>query len=172
MTTIIYEDLPEWAQPNQQAAVHSYRGSTLVKVLRATKTQIVAQNRLGNEVRFERKPVEPDGPYTSSPWRGGERYRQRGEWSVYLVSPDEPTVCRDLFRSGVVDAVREVDRFAEERATEWSRGHIKSRDIPTDAIDQWAMERLDELENAIREARQKIEKTTKRYAERAALAKR
>lgn len=163
-----YPDLPVWAQPGQKAVRMRFGDATRVTIVRVTKTQIVAVSRFNQEFRFERKALAP-GEYGSAYEHWADfGFKERGEWSAYLVTPDEPRAHASFLRAGLLRVVREAQDVGERAREARRRGEVKPPDKLGD-LEQWAVEQLDELENAIRTARSEVEKLTKRHRERAAL---
>lgn len=165
-----YPDLPAWAQPGRKAARIATSGTQIVTVTRITKTQIVTLDKHGFVHRFERTPRQPKELYRR-PEFVDVRFRERGESWADLCNPDEPRAHADLLRDALTTAVRDTWRISEEAARKVGRGEVK---IPggNDALEQWAVEQLDILEDAVRRARNKVENATERHRERASLHRR
>lgn len=154
-----YEDLPEWAQPGQKAVHYSSAEARLVTVQRATRTQIVAITKWGNEVRFERTPVGED-KYSPQKWQD-VRFRQRSAdtYFAYLVSPEEPYAARSLIHQAAKGAVQSVQDRCEAL--------VRERRNPDKADKRSAVERafdeLDAIENAVRVARKRLTEKIDKY---------
>lgn len=163
-----YPDLPAWAQPGQKAVAITSNEAVRVTIDRVTKAQIVVKNNNGYETRCDRVGTAPDPSGLGDRGRWWDvRFRVRGRYSQWLVSPDEPEAHAIFFRQGLIKAVREATEAGEKAGREISRG---LRKVPRNAdLEQWAMESLDELENAVRAARKMAEKTVQRHGERASL---
>jgi len=168
MQELDYPDLPAWAQPGQKAARIANSGTEMVTVTRVTKTQIVTLDSHSHEHRFERTPRPPDARNAGFV---DVRFRERGQYWTDLCNPDEPRAHADLLRAALMASVRSAWRVSEDAARKVSRGEAK---IPggNGELEQWAVEQLDALENAVRTARCKVEKAAERHRERASLYRR
>jgi hypothetical protein len=156
-----YPDLPAWAQPGQKAVRMRYGDATEVTIARVTRTQIIACDRHDQEFRFDRTPLAPNKYGSAYQQWADFGFKERGEWGAYLVTPDEPRAHASFLRVGLLRAVRKA-REARRK------GSVKPP-AKLGELEQWAVEQLDELENAVRAARAEVEKLTKRHRERAAL---
>lgn len=158
MSEIIYDDLPAWAQPGATAVVYHIGDAVAVTVERVTKTQIVARTRY-SEVRFDRTPQEI-GRYSTRDFQGPQ-FKQRGTYSTYLVSPDEPRARKALLHEAVKRALSNAEGSVDKQVI--ARRNPDANDKRS--LVEKALHEVDMIENAARLARKAIMEAVKAYGE-------
>ena len=158
MSEIVYDDLPAWAQPGATAVVYHIGSATVVTVERVTKTQIVGRTRYA-ELRFERKPQEI-GPYSVRDFQGPQ-FKQRGTYSTYLVSPDEPRARKALLHEAVKLAVSNAEGSVDKQVMARRK---PDRNDKRSLVEK-ALHEVDMIENAARLARKAIMEAVGKYGE-------
>lgn len=136
-----YGDLPGWIRPGAKLAMLQLGDATMVTVTHLTRTQIVtvADSNKHAIYRFHREERKLFGSR-------GMGYELMGEVLAQLVRRDHTEVTQACIRYTVADLRSSVRKIVTPAFGKDGR-----------SADEVAMELLDQLENAVRKARRKVE---------------